>query len=155
VSKTYVIRRNTNGALHVYCTQQEQTRQSVPSVVNAPFSTVDSMEAIARAILLDWFADEDAAERKAVALAPGLAFKLYKLGCQRQVLFNNGKNGWDVSEQELSDIVTELLVNVGESVAAVQPRNKHVAVIEYIMGQRRDTIRQAALQETTSRRLMN
>jgi hypothetical protein len=155
VSKTYVIRRNANGVLDIYRTQQEQTRQPVPSVVNAPFSTVDSMEVIALAILLDWFADEDAAERKAVALAAGLGVKLYKLGCQRQVLFTNGKTGWDITSDELGEMVCDLLVNAGESVVAVQPTDKQVAVIEYIMGQRRDTVRQPALQETTSRRLMN
>ena len=127
----------------------------MPSVVNAPFSTVHSMEEIALAILLDWFADEDATERKAIAVAPGLAVTLCKLACQRQVLITSGMRGWDISEQELSDLVTELLVNAGESVAAVQPRNKQIAVIECIMGQRRDTIRQSALLETTSRKLMN
>jgi len=48
------------------------------------------MEEIALAILLDWFADEDATERKAIAVAPGLAVTLCKLACQRQVLITSG-----------------------------------------------------------------
>lgn len=112
------------------------------------------MQTIALCMLLDWMDGEQDAECKAVALSAGLGVRLAKLGAVRQTLFTNGKTGLDLTSDELGQMVTELLVSAGESVVACEPTERQARIIEHI-GQRRDTVRQAALQETTPRRLMN
>jgi hypothetical protein len=151
----YVFRRDLNGAVDLYRYDDADWKPDpipVVPLITTPFTEIGTMQMIALALLLDWFGNEDEAERKAVALSAGVGGRLAKLATRRQVVFTNGKTGWDISEDELVGIVAEIMVIVGE--AAACPTKHQVKVIEY-MGHRRDRIRMEVLAETTPRRLMN
>lgn len=154
----YIFRRAPDGAVNLYkYPDGTWNRERLPTVplIDASFTSAAAMQTLALSILLDWFADEDETERKAVAFSAAFGVKLTKLAARRQVMYTSGRRGWDIGSDEIEKMVAEIIVTAAEMAAAYQPTEKQVKVIEYIMGQRRDTVRQAALQETTSRRLMN
>jgi hypothetical protein len=158
MAKIYNFRGTVNDCVDLWWsfdTAYKPIPVSVAPVIQAPFGSVSTMQMIALALLLDWFGDENDAECKAVALSASLGVKLAKLGARRQVPFSDGKRGFDLTEEELGKMVAEIMVTAGEMVAACTPTEQQVKMIEYIAGQRRDTVRHEALAETTPLRLMN
>jgi hypothetical protein len=154
----YVVRREPDGAVNLYRYRDtEWKREPMPTMplIDVEFTTFKNMHLLALAILLEWFAEEEMAERKAVALSAAFGVKLAKLATRRQVVYANGKRGWDIDSREIEEMVAQIMVSAGEMVAACTPTEQQVKVIEYVTGQRRDTVRQEALAETTSRRASN
>jgi hypothetical protein len=154
----YVFRREPDGAVNLYRYRNtEWKREPMPTMplIDVEFTTFGNMQLLALTIRLEWFADEEMAERKAVALSAAFGVKLAKLAARRQVVYTNGKRGWDIDSREIEKMVAQIMVSAGEMAAACHPTENQARVIEYISGQRRDTVRQEALAETTPRRLMN
>jgi hypothetical protein len=152
---TYVLSKNCDGSVSLYKTQAPAPKRTVPPVIEVveglpEFCTMAAMQSVAVALVLDWLDGEADAERKAIALSAGLGRKLWTLGARRQQLFKNGRKGIVLSSDELEAMVGDILVTAGEM--AQGATEKQARIVEYV-GQRRDLLRAATLQEATSRLL--
>jgi len=91
-------------------------------------------------LLLEYFGEEDGAERKAATLAVVLANRLSRMGRE-----------WKLTENQLNARVCELLVSAAETIRGVNAG----MVVEEVWGERRDLRREMVRCEAIRARLVN
>jgi len=158
--KTYFLVRNAIGArgewLTLFVCDDEKDckagrRRAVPYCIGDEVNSVHYlMQNVAMAILLDFFDGEVDCERKSRLLSHPLATKLGGIGSGGRLLLRN-KTSWSLTERQLGDMVASILVEAKDSIDWAEEQ----IVIEEACGQRRDLLRQAALVETVSNKLLD
>lgn len=149
--KSYTMKRNDERwnevTLYVVDTdmshRQATSRRVLPLVVGSDGWSgggCGQNYAVAMTLLLDYFANEESGERKAATMAWEFANQMTKFG-----------RNWTLTESEVNDIVVTVLMTSADFVRELDEQ----MTIEEVCGERRDLLRQMALQETTTHRLMN
>jgi hypothetical protein len=140
---TWIFTRRTDGTIDVGWTEADCRIHRVRPLVEGEFTTQKEMTLVAWGMLYGYLKDEDGGEAKALALSAPLGQKLWKLGNLRKRLCNDGGTVFWVTDSEFVDLIAEVLVEA-KSCAGGD------AVVEYVGGQRRDTLR-----DETACRLLN
>lgn len=121
--KTYILTRDRN-AFTLYVTGE---KFQLPLLITSDQNPAWPMLTVAVTLLLDYFDGEEQAEFKAQLMAGALVRLLSRLGDE-----------WALTEDQLDEAMMTILVS-GQ--AAIADAANDVC-IEYLGGQRRDTIRQ-------------